>query len=196
MTKTTEMTVKDVNVEDIIPVSEEALRSFDFTVLPVIKFDGDVFKVSGKDWRFDEKKGFEAVILTADTIWYYRGADDHAIQGFYTEDRERTTKGEPIEDILDMWRRDGVKWVEKEYIQAKIMLTSPEECNKALAIVSISPTSVARFKVYVEVELKLQRGLSPRAVITRFRAADEKVRGSNGKMYSPWQFDFVKPFVK
>jgi len=176
-------------LEQIAGMSKEDLDMLDYTVLPTIVNDGEMLKVRGQPWRLDGS--FEAIILSATQYEYHKcSRTDHPIPGFYTYDKELTSRGDPVAEIHKTWEEDGCTWTVSNYIQAKVVMFSPEDYRNNLALVTISPTSVKRFVAYLKLDLQRRR-LEPWQVITRFYLKEQAVRGKGGKMFHPWEFAAV-----
>jgi len=180
--------------DSFVGMALEDLRELDHTALPTVINDGEMFKVRGANWGLPAVKDFNAVILDCHKYEYHRCSNqDHAIPGFYTMDGETDSKGEPIEEIHNMWADDGCTYSVSHYVGAHVLMLTPEDAFNGLAIVTISPTSVKRFQAFLQLELGRQRKLQPFQAVTKFKLGNP-VKGRGGKMFSPWEFEFVEPF--
>jgi len=182
-----------ISVEQIAGLPAHELAEFDYTSLPVVVNDGDMFKVRGTSWpTLLGAKAFEAIILTGKKYWYFKCSNsEHAIPGVYTYDKETTSRGEPIADVVKMWQEDGCSYIEQPYLQLTVLMLTPDEARNALALVTISPRSVERCRAYIKLELARQRRLQPWQAVTEFYLEDP-VTGAGGNKFRPWGFRFVR----
>jgi len=180
------------SIMDLVHLEEADVAALDFRSLPTIVNDGEVLKVREAPWKLDGADGFEAIPLVAEEYSYYKCSNEtHAIPGFYAVG-DTTRNGEAVTDLLKMWADDGCTATENKYIGVRVVITEPGEAFNALAIVTISPTAVDRFKAFISLEVKRQRQLQPFQVVMRFGQAKKAVKGRGGKMFLPWRFEFVR----
>ena len=179
---------------DVVGLPAEVLDMMDYSVIPTIVNDGEMFKVRNSSWKPSLiSDGFDAIILDQESYEYHKCSDsNHAVPGYYTRDGETDQKGEPISATQQMWADDGLTFTKHEYLQFKVFIVSPEPLFRQMALVTISPTSVKRARAYIAIDLKLSQGLEPWQAITHFGLA-ESVRSRSGKSYHPWALHFVRP---
>lgn len=181
-------------VDEAVGLPAEQLKELDHSALPNIVNDGESFKVRNGNWKITGDS-FNAVILDMTEYQFYKCSNEnHAINGFYTYDGGQTaSNGDRVEDILKLWEQDGCSYSVHDYVRFHVLLVDEGETFNALAMVSISPTSVKRAKAYLALELGRQRRLQPFQAVTRFGMGDFVV-GKGGKKFRPWELSFVEEF--
>jgi len=173
-------------------VPADVLAELDYTTVPVVKLDGEDFKVKNANWRItDPDEGFKCVFLTARTNLLYKCSDEkHAIPFVYSADGELTTSGEEVSDIIAMWKEDGCSYQVKEYAEPVVkMVGEGEPYDGQFAQLSISPTSVKPFKAFLNLTLKAVDHLEPWQAVVRVHRSAQKV----GRQYPfhKWEFEKV-----
>ena len=190
-----EVAIKDTVATDLAVVSGgvplDVLDELDYTTVPVIRLDGEDFKVKNANWRInDPDKGFTCILLTARSNYLYKCSDEkHAIPFVYSQDSKTTSQGEEVEDIIAMWKEDGCSYTVKEYAEPIVkMVGEGEPYDKQFAQLSISPTSVKPFKAYINLALKAAEGKEPWQVVTRIHRSAQTV----GRQYPYHKWEFEK----
>ena len=181
-------------IDDAVGLPAEQLSELDHSAIPNIVNDGESFKVRNASWKIMEDS-FNAVVLDMAEYQFYKCSNqDHAINGFYTYDGGNTTSnGDRVEDILKVWEEDGCTYSIHDYVRFHVLMVDDGPAFNALALVSISPTSVKRAKAYLALELGRQRQLQPFQAVTTFNLGDCVV-GAGGKKFRPWELSFKEEF--
>lgn len=191
ITTNTELSIA-ADIEALTGMTLDEIQELDFSCIPVIVNDGDIFKVKGTfDWEVNSKDGFDAIILSAKPYQYYRCSDEtNPVMGFYCHDGEHTAGGQPLTDVTDKWEADGTSFAIKDYIAVHLLLTDDGPAFNALAILTLSPTSIKRFKAYVNIVLKRQHKTLPSSVVTHF-SLSEPLKSSNNQSFRTTESSFV-----
>jgi hypothetical protein len=93
---------------------------------------------------------FYCCILGSKPKWIYKNDQKGPAEDFfYTFDREFSNGGEPVQDILEGWRQRGWAHEVKKYLDVQAQLVSNDEDNGELVLLSIPPTSIAKFSGYL-----------------------------------------------
>ncbi len=176
-------------------LAQEDIAALDYSTVPVIVNDGEVFKVRGAAWNLSAGH-FECIPLVGEEYQYYKCSNEtHALPGVYVVNG-KTRNGEDIKIVTDIWEEDGCTYQVSEYVGIRVLMTSPDEAKNALAIVTVSPTSVKRFKAFEALEIQRQRRLKPWQSVIKVKLADKPARGRGNKMFYPTEFEFVRELTQ
>lgn len=118
-----------------------------FGVLPTVSLKDGVFKtgdgsiVFGEEFYFNPLGGKEKFVYKTDTA-----QNDPRSDLFYTYDNLYTAGGgQSVEQRLEEWKRAGLPYSRKDYIDLRLAVDRGEGLDPMLAILSIPPTSKANY---------------------------------------------------
>lgn len=161
-----------------------------FGAFPTVKLQGETFSTSEEESLGNT---FACVIHGSRKKYFLKCKDSQDAEEFvYTYDKQVTSGGKPIADILQAWAEKGwTKPVWKEYLDvtAQIVEIQSRSLGKVV-LLSIPKTSNARLTGYLTT-LKVGQGLSPSEVITQIYPG-QKITSVKFPFH-PWAF---KQYIK
>jgi len=169
----------------LLSAEETADLEMGFGAFPIISLDkGEFIDTEGKDYG-DE---FYCRMMKYRAKYFYKSeVDKDDVEFFYTYDKENTVGGESVDELLEEWEESGRPRANiKKYLEVTAQLFEGDEPS-GLVILSIAPTSVARFSGYVMGELNAARGLRYDQVITKVSAGERITKDKYN--WKPWKFE-------
>lgn len=159
-----------------------------FGSFPVLKLDKGTFVLDDQEL---EEKSIEVVLLQSRPKYIYKEAGADSTDVFvYSYDQKTTTNGADLNAWLQEQAANGIKVEVKEYLEVLAEVVSPEDYEGELIIMSVPPTSRARFSGYV-VKLLHKTGLQPNKVVTQVSVGPRLRKGTIS--WNPWKFSYVRP---
>lgn len=156
-----------------------------FGSFPGIKLEGGSFSADGED-----VKEFECQFISTRKKWIYKTKDKEG-PFFYSYDQVSDTAGTPIADILANWKADGHLFAgASEYSEAVVLMLSGTKLDAKLALLNIAPASVGRLEALsITTRMRHKCDLDQIAVKV---SVGTKVTTKAGKVFTPWDFTFVR----
>lgn len=136
---------------DIIAIAENyGFKGLDLTafgVLPIVVLKNDIFMVNDGSLRFGEE--FYCIIYGGEPKFVYKtdlGEKDPRNDLFYTYDEKYISgSGTSIQTRLAEWKKQGLPYLRKDYIDVRIGVLRDGYDEPLLALLSVPPTSKANY---------------------------------------------------
>lgn len=137
-----------------------------FGAFPSVTLKDDRFKTSDGE---DLGSGFFCVIHSSKPKWIVKSSEDNDAEFVYTNDKQTTSNGRPLNAIYRMWRAQGMLTGEpvfKAYLDVMAQLIDLQTKQaQGIVLLQIPQTSIERFKGHLS--SLLVQGLKPAEVITQ-----------------------------
>ena len=174
------------NPESVLSADEMNDLDFGFGAFPTVTLDKGEFEVS--DGSVELGTEFDCKILQYKSKYFYRSyVSDTDVEFFYSFDQVSTTAGESVADVLAQWKEEGrPAHTVKKYLEVTAILSGENEGT--IVLLSVSPSSVARFSGYVAGELNAVRGIHYKNVITTVSVGAKLTKVKFP--FRPWAFSF------
>lgn len=172
-----------------VRLSDDDLSQLDLTgygVFPTVTLDKGEFECDS-ELEFD--KEFDCVIQQFQEKFFYSSkVSDSDHEFFYTLDKDVTTSGESIDEVTQQWKEEGrPAHTIKKYLQVLVQIVGGDNDGR-LVLLSISPSSVAKFSGYVAGELAAVRRVHYKHAVTTVRVGEKITKAKFP--FRPWAFSF------
>lgn len=173
--------------ESVLSEEEMSDLDFGFGAFPTVTLDKGEFECSDGDVQLGNE--FDCKIVQYKAKYFYRSyVDQDDVEFFYSFDKEVDTQGEQVADRIAEWNKEGrPPHTVKKYLEVTAILHGGDH-DGTIVLLSVSPSSVARFSGYVAGELNAARGLHYKRVVTTVGVGAKITKAKFP--FRPWAFSF------